>query len=115
MLQATTNACNFTDDMDKEGFIEDLRTQQAVLMNLMIIGEAATKIMDGYAEFAQTHAHVPWRSLRGMRNRITHGYFDINLEVVWDTVKIALPELSSQLPKLIQDAILKPLVEKPTE
>ena len=42
--------------------------------------------------------HVPWRSMRGMRNRIAHGYFDINLEVVWDTVQIALPELLKVLP-----------------
>lgn len=60
-------------------------------MNLIIIGEAATKVMDGYPEFAQTHSKVPWRSMRGMRNRIPHGYFEINLDVVWDTVREALP------------------------
>jgi len=52
-------------------------------MSLIILGEAATKVMDSHAEFAQAHAHVPWRSMRGMRNRIAHGYFDLNLDVVW--------------------------------
>lgn len=66
-------------------------------MSLIIVGEAATKVMDGYSEFAQAHAEVPWRSMRGMRNRITHGYFDINLDVVWDTVQMALPVLITKL------------------
>ena len=60
--------------------------------------------MDGYAEFAQAHAQVPWRNMRGMRNRIAHGYFDINLDVVWDTVQSALPELLKHLSTVRQDA-----------
>jgi len=82
----------------------DKRTQQAVIMSLIILGEAATKAMDGYAEFAQELPEVPWRSMRGMRNRIAHGYFDINLDVVWDTLQTALPELLKQLPSVRQDA-----------
>ena len=85
----------------KEDFLEDKRTQQAVIMSLIVIGEAVTKIMDGYAEFTQAHAQVPWRNMRGMRNRITHGYFDINLDVVWDTVQAALPKLLTQLPAML--------------
>ncbi len=67
-------------------------------MNLMIISEAAAKLMDAYPEFTQAQPQVPWRNMRGMRNRIAHGYFDINLDVVWDTVRTALPELLRQLP-----------------
>ena len=100
MQQAATDACGFVEGLAKEDFLEDKRTQQAVIMSLIIIGEAVTKVMDGYAEFALTHAQVPWRNMRGMRNRIAHGYFDINLDVVWDTVQIALPELLRQLPVL---------------
>ena len=70
-------------------------------MSLIIIGEAATKVMDDYTEFVQAHPEVPWRNMRGMRNRITHGYFDIN--VVWDTVQTALPELLKQLPTVRRD------------
>lgn len=103
MQQAATDACSFVEGLDKAGFLEDKRTQQAVIMSLIIIGEAATKVMDGYAEFTQAHAQVPWRSMRGMRNRIAHGYFDINLDVVWDTVQTALPELLKQLPAERQD------------
>lgn len=55
MRQAATDACDFVDGLAKEDFLEDKRTQQAVIMSLIIIGEAVTKVMDGYAEFAQAH------------------------------------------------------------
>ena len=102
--QAADDACDFVEGLTKDDFLEDKRTQQAVIMSLIIIGEAVTKVMDGYAQFAQAHSQVPWRNMRGMRNRIAHGYFDINLDVVWDTVQVALPELLKQLPAVLQDA-----------
>ena len=104
MQQAVTDACAFVDGLSKDDFLNDKRTQQAVIMSLIIIGEAATKVMDSYTEFALAHHEIPWRSMRGMRNRIAHGYFDINLDVVWDTVQTALPALLEQLPALRQKA-----------
>jgi len=92
--QAGADACAFVDK----------RTQRAVIMSIIIIGEAATKVMDGYTEFTQSHPEVPWRSMRNMRNRMAHGYFDINLDVVWETVQEWLPELLKQLPAVRRDA-----------
>lgn len=89
--QAATDARSFVEGMAKDDFLADKRTQQAVIMSLIVIGEAATKVMDGYVEFTQAHADVPWRSMRNMRNRMAHGYFDINLDVVWETVQEWLP------------------------
>ena len=100
MRQAATDACGFVEAMEKADFLSDKRTQQAVIMSLIIIGEAATKLMDGYPDFISTHTDIPWRSMRGMRNRIAHGYFDINLDVVWETVETALPDLLTQLNRL---------------
>ena len=102
--QAATDVRSFVEGLHKDDFLADKRTQQAVIMSLVIIGEAATKVMDGHAGFAQSHPQVPWRHMRGMRNRIAHGYFDINLDVVWDTVQAALPALLTQLPAVRQDA-----------
>lgn len=102
--QAAIDACSFVDGLAKEDFLADKRTQQAVIMSLIIIGEAATKIMDGYTAFTQAHSEVPWRSMRNMRNRMAHGYFDINLDIVWDTVQEWLPELLKQLPSVLQDS-----------
>jgi uncharacterized protein with HEPN domain len=104
MQKAATDACSFIDGMDKADFDVDKRTQQAVVMSLFIIGEAATKVMDNYAGYMQAHPEVPWRSMRGMRNRIAHGYFDINLDVVWETVQTALPALLKQLAASRNDA-----------
>ena len=95
--QAATDACGFIDGLAKSDFLGDKRTQQAVIMSLIVIGEAATKVMDGYAEFTQAHPEVPWRSMRNMRNRMAHGYFDINLDVVWETAHEWLPALLKQL------------------
>jgi len=97
MQQAATDACAFTEGMDKSDFLEDKRTQQAVIMNLIILGEASTKVMDSYPDFTDKNSQIPWRSMRGMRNRIAHGYFDINLDVVWETIQIELPKLLRQL------------------
>ncbi len=102
--QAATDARIFVEGLAKDDFLVDKRTQQAVIMSLIIIGEAATKIMDGYAEFTQTHAEVPWRSMRNMRNRMAHGYFDIDLDVVWETIQKWLPALLEQLSAVRQDA-----------
>ena len=102
--QAAADARGFVEGVSKDDFLTDKRTQQAVTMSLIIIGEAATKVMDGYAEFTQAHAEVPWRSMRNMRNRMAHGYFDINLDVVWETVQEWLPTLLKQLPAVRQDA-----------
>ncbi|MHB1201383.1 MAG: HepT-like ribonuclease domain-containing protein [Polaromonas sp.] len=102
--QAAADACSFVEGLGKVDFLADKRTQQAVIMNFIIIGEAATKVMDGYTEFTQAHPEVPWRSMRNMRNRMAHGYFDINLDVVWETVHEWLPALLQQLPAVRQEA-----------
>ena len=99
--QAAVDARSFVDGMPKEAFLNDKRTQRAVIMSLIIIGEAATKVMDGHSRFIQAHPEVPWRS---MRNRMAHGYFDINLDIVWATVQEWLPMLLDQLPAVRRDA-----------
>lgn len=80
-------ARGYASGLDKAAFMADRRTQQAVVMNLVIIGEAATRLVKRHPDFAAAHRDVPWNSMRGMRNRLAHGYFDINLDVVWDTVQ----------------------------
>ena len=105
--QAATDVCSFVDGLAKADFLSDKRTQQAVIMSLIIIGEAATRVMEGYAAFTQSHPEVPWRNMRGMRNRMAHGYFDVNLELVWQTAQEWLPELLKQLPAVRLDAATK--------
>ena len=105
MLEAAQQACAYLEGLDKADFMEDKRTQQAVILNLLILGEAVTKLLSQDEPFAAQYPQVPWRSMKGMRNRLAHGYFDINLDVVWDTVQTALPSLLAQLPA-IRDAAM---------
>ena len=100
MLDAAVQACAYVEGMSKEDFLRDKRTQQAVILNLILIGEEATKLLRDEEAFADRHPQVPWRSMKGMRNRIAHGYFEINLDTVWETVQSALPSLIEQLPSV---------------
>jgi uncharacterized protein with HEPN domain len=97
MLTATTDALDFTEGMGKDAFLQDRRTQQAVVMSIIILGEAATRILNLHPDFAVAHPEIAWRAMRGMRNRIAHGYFETDFELVWETVRSALPELKERL------------------
>ncbi len=102
MLEAALQACNYVEGMRKEDFLADKRTQQAVILNLIILGEVATKLLQSHGDFLDHHADVPWRSMKGMRNRIAHGYFDINHQSgngLGDDTE-ALPELAARLPSI---------------
>jgi uncharacterized protein with HEPN domain len=104
LLEAARLAGSYVDGMDEPGFVADTRTQQAVIMNLVIIGEVAAKLLKDHAPFLNTHPEVPWKSMRGMRNRIAHCYFEIDLRIVWQTVQASLPILLTQLPAIREEA-----------
>ncbi len=100
MIEAAQLAQGYVAELTYADFLNDRRTQQAVVLNLITIGEIATRMCSEYPDFAAAHPDIPWRQMRGMRNRMAHGYFDIDLEIVWDTVKTSLPQLERQLAAL---------------
>jgi uncharacterized protein with HEPN domain len=99
---AAQHALRYVNGLSKSEFLADTRTQEAVIHNIFVIGEAATKLVKEHGEFVERHDEVPWRSMRGMRNRIAHGYFDVDLELVRQTSQTALPQLVQKL-KIIRD------------
>ncbi len=101
MLEAATQACAYVQGLNQPDFLEDKKTQQAVILNLILIGEEAAKLLKDHEPFANAHPQLPLRSMKGMRNRIAHGYFEINLEIVWETVQVALPQLVQLLSSII--------------
>lgn len=103
MVDAVLSAAQYVSGMDKAAFFADRRTQQAVLMNIVILGEASAKVLAEHALFAEQQPGIPWRAIRAMRNRVAHGYFEINLDLVWETVTVALPDLAVRLPA-VRDA-----------
>ena len=100
IVDAARLAQGYCSQLTPEQFMQDKKTQQAVLLNLMVIGEAVAKIGSAFPEFLDQHPEVPWKSIRGMRNRLAHGYFDVNLETVWETVQSALPALEQTIFKI---------------
>ena len=102
MLEAIGLIRSYVDGFAKEDFLADKRTQQAVILNNVVIGEASTKLADEYPEFVARYPDVQWKSMRGMRNRMAHGYFDINLDIVWDTIQQSIPALGQQIQKIRQ-------------
>jgi len=103
MLEAIRLIRSYVEGFSKEDFLADKRTQQAVILNIVVIGEAATKLADEYPEFVAHYPEVQWKSMRGMRNRMAHGYFDINLDIVWDTIWQSIPVLAQQIQKIRQN------------
>lgn len=81
----------------KQEFLANLVLQRAVAMNLLIIGEATARVMEEFPAFVADFPDIPWSKMRGMRNRIAHGYMNINLETVWDTTQTAIPDLLDKL------------------
>ena len=97
MLTATTQARSYSEGMNKADFLEDAKTQDAIVMKLLVIGELAAQLLDEHKEFTGNHPEIPWHQMKGMRNRMAHGYFELNMDVVWDTVQLALPDLEANL------------------
>lgn len=84
----------FLDGVQYARFTEDLMLQSAVVRQIEIIGEAANNISDAYQS---RHDDVPWREIIGMRNKLIHEYFGVDLEAVWKTATEDLPQLERQL------------------
>lgn len=98
MLTAAQRAVAFAAGLTSDAFDADLKTQSAVLHQLLILGEAVKRLSDGFRE---AHPEAPWRSVAGMRDRIIHGYDEVDLGEVWRTIARDLPTLISVLERLV--------------
>lgn len=101
ILEATERIHLYVEDMSEVAFLDDLKTQDAVIRNLEIIGEASRNIERHHKQFADQHEHIPLGSAYEMRNALSHGYFKVDLEIVWKTIHSDLPELHAQIKHLL--------------
>jgi uncharacterized protein with HEPN domain len=88
----------FTYKINFNGFQEDDKTIDAVLLNLAQIGEIANKLSE---EFKDAHKKIDWFKIRGLRNRIMHDYRNTDLQIVWKIIQEDIPELKSYIEKII--------------
>jgi len=96
MLENAQRAIRFVKGMDYQSFAKDEKTVYAVIRAVEIIGEAAANVP---AEVRARYKNIPWEEVKGMRNKLVHRYFGINIEVVWQTVQEDLPALVTALKK----------------
>ncbi|MBU1237113.1 MAG: DUF86 domain-containing protein [Gammaproteobacteria bacterium] len=100
IVEAAARIRRFTDDMTELAFLENELVQDGVIRNIEVIGEAARNVQRRFPQFAAKHAEVPWEDIYWMRNRLSHGYFAVDLELVWKTVERDIPELEAQILRL---------------
>lgn len=105
ILQAIERIKKYTEDVDELIFLKDEMIQDAVIRNIEIIGEAARNIENHCSDFAGQHPEVPWEDVYLMRNRVSHGYFSVDLEIVWKTIERDIPELEQQIRLLYKELI----------
>jgi uncharacterized protein with HEPN domain len=104
MLEAIRRINVYTKDHDRTAFDNDTRTQDAVVRNLEIIGEAARQMQQHAPAFVVLHPEVPWALAYKMRNALSHGYAAIDLGIVWNTIQTDLPALELQLAALLDQS-----------
>ena len=98
--EAVVRVAEFISDMSFKDFKEDVKTAYAVVRALEIIGEATKMVPD---TIRAKHPSVPWRLIAGMRDKLIHHYFGVDLKVVWKTATEDLPGLEVQIKEVLQD------------
>ena len=96
--EAVRRIKTYTHEMTYKEFLEDTRTQDAVIRNLEIIGEATKKLS---MELRNRYPNVPWKQMAGARDRLIHNYFGVDLEVVWKISTAELSDLTLKITKIL--------------
>jgi uncharacterized protein with HEPN domain len=98
MLAAAKQAMEFAAGKTRMDLEKDRLHMLAIIKSIEIIGEAASKVTE---TFKAENSNIPWNDIINMRNRLIHAYFDVNLDIVWQTVKTDLPDLIKALEEII--------------
>lgn len=99
MLDAIDEALSFIEGRSKKDLFEDRMLTLSIIKEIEIIGEAASRVTD---ETQREYPGIPWNDIVGMRNRLIHVYFDIDIEIVWNTIVNDLPDLKAKLEKIMK-------------
>ena len=103
ILEAINRIQRYIEDIDEVSFLNNELIQDAVIRNLEIIAEASRNINRHYPEYVEQHADIPFSIAYEMRNVLAHGYFKVDLEVVWKTIERDLPELEVMIEELLNN------------
>lgn len=97
MLDSAREAVEFATGKSRKNLDDDRKLSLAIIKSIEIIGEAASKVSEACKD---ENDNIPWRDIIGMRNRLSHGYFDVNLDMVWETVQTDIPNLIKALSEI---------------
>lgn len=98
ILEETQNIKDFIKGVSREDFLENRKTINAVIRSLEVIGEASKKIPD---EIKAKNPAIPWREMAGMRDKLIHEYFGVDLDIVWVVASEEIPPLEEKIDKII--------------
>ncbi len=101
ILDAISRIQEYTSGMDRAMFMADRKTCDAVIRNLEVVGEACNNIVKNHPDYASQHTEVPWHFAYEMRNALSHGYFTVDVGIVWQTLQQDLPDLQDQIAALL--------------
>ena len=90
---------SFTKNVSKEKFIEEKLIQNAVIRSIEVIGEAVKNLPKG---FRSKYTEIPWNKIAGMRDKIVHHYFGVDLVTVWKVIKESIPELKNNIKNILE-------------
>lgn len=99
ILESIEKIEKYISNISYEEFISDEKTKDAVIRNLEIIGEAANKIPE---EIQKKYTEIPWFQIIALRNRLIHGYFIVDYNIVWEIVQKDLPELKKKIKEILK-------------
>ena len=105
MLDAAKEAVAFAKGRERTRLESDRMLALALIKEVEIIGEAATRVSQ---ELADANPQIPWAKAAGMRNRLIHAYFDIDFDILWETVVTAVPALATETTGIIRVIYLRP-------
>lgn len=103
VLDAIVRIQGYIEGIGETDFLEDKKSQDAVIRNFEVIGEASNRICSRFEDFAAQHPEVPWALAYEMRNALAHGYFRFDLRIVWKTIQQDLPPLKGQIERLLAE------------
>ena len=100
IIQSCRYILEFTDSLNYNDFVNDEKTLSAVISKFEIIGEAAKRIP---SDIKSDYDYIPWKSIAGMRDNLTHGYFGVDTHLVWQTIRKDVPKLMDDISKILDE------------